>query len=114
MAGPYAPGDTVAYLEYDPAGMRVWQATVTEVTQIERDTWRIVTTHGDEIVDRGGEGPALIPIDPQIAEEIVEKGDGFLVESTVRDLEQHLERSMEWPSIERSIDRTLGRDGHTR
>jgi hypothetical protein len=58
-----------------------------------------------------GEGPALIPIDPQIAEEIVEKGDGFLVESTVRDLEQHLERSMEWPSIERSIDRTLGRDG---
>jgi hypothetical protein len=54
MAGPYAPGDTVRVSRIRPAGMRVWQATVTEVTQIERDTWRIVTTHGDEIVDRGG------------------------------------------------------------
>ena len=110
MAGPYAPGDSVAYLEHDPQGMRVHQATVVEVTQIERETWRIVTTHGDEIVDRGGEGPSLVPIDPQIAQEFVEKGDGFLIESTVRDIEQSLDQSLDWQTLERN----LGQDGQGR
>jgi hypothetical protein len=103
MAGPYAPGDQVAFLEHDPQGMTVHQATVVEVTQIERDTWRIVTTRGDEIVDRGGEGPSLVPIDPKIAQEFIEKGDGFLVESTVRDIERHLEQSLDWQTLERSL-----------
>jgi hypothetical protein len=110
MAGPYAPGDSVAVLKNDPEGMRVHRATVTEVTQVERDTWRVVTTHGDEIVDRGGEGPSLVPVDPQLAQEFAEKGDGFLVESTVRDIERHLDQSLDWQSLERN----LGQDGRGR
>jgi hypothetical protein len=114
MAGPYVAGDTVAHLEHDPAGMTVWRATVTEVQQLDLDSWRIETTHGEEIVNREGEGPSIVPLDEQIATEITRQGDGFLVESTVRDIEQHLEQSPEWPSIEQSIDRTLGRDGRER
>jgi len=114
MAGPYAPGDQVAFLEYDPDGMRVWRAEVTEVVQQDIDSWRIETTHGAEVVNREGEGPSVAPMDEQIATEIVSKGDGFLVESTVRDIERHLEESPEWRSLERNIDRTLGRDGQER
>jgi hypothetical protein len=114
MAGPYAPGDTVVILQHDPDGMRVHQATVTEVTQEDIDSWRIETTHGQEVVNREGEGPGLVPMDEQIATEIASKGDGFVVESTVRDIERHLEQSPEWPSLERNIERTLGRDGHER
>jgi len=114
MAGPYAAGDSVAWLEYDPAGMRVNRATVTEVAQQDIDSWRIETTHGQEVVNREGEGASLVPMDEQIATEIQRNGDGFLVQSTVHDIEQHLEQSPEWPSLARDIERTLGRDGHER
>jgi hypothetical protein len=114
MAGPYAPGDQAVWMEHDPQGMRVYRAEVLEVSQEDPDSWWVSTTRGEEVVDREGEGPSLVPMEEQIATEITEKGDGFLVESTVRDIERHLERSMEWPSIKRSIDRTLGRDGRER
>src|SRR5215213_8663598 len=107
MAGPYAPGDSVVYLEHDPGGMRVWQATVTEVTQQDLDSWRIETTHGAEVVNREGEGPGLVPMDEQIATQIVEKGDGFLVESTIQEIEGQLSQRIDWSSIERN----LGNDG---
>jgi hypothetical protein len=107
MAGPYAPGDQVAFFENDPEGMRIWRAEVTEVIQEDLDSWRIETTHGAELVNREGEGPGLVPMDEQIATEITQNGDGFLVESTVRDIERHLDQQIDWPSIERS----LGDDG---
>jgi hypothetical protein len=114
MAAPFRVGDSVAWLENVREGMKVWQATVTEVTQIDIDSWRIETTHGVEVVNREGEGASLVPMDEQIATEIVTYGDGLLIESTVRDIERHLEQSPEWRSLERDINRTLGRDGHER
>jgi hypothetical protein len=110
MAGPYAPGDQVLFLENDPKGMRVWRAEVTEVVQQDIDSWRIETTHGAEVVNREGEGASLVQMDEQVAIDIARKGDGFLVESTVRDIERHLEQSPKWRSLERDINQTLGRD----
>jgi hypothetical protein len=110
MAGPYAPGDQVVYLEHDPAGMRIWKAEVTEVDQLDLDSWQISTTHGTEVVNRVGEGASIVPVDEEIARTLVQQGDGFLVTSTVRDIEQHLDQSIDWPSIERD----LGGEGRER
>lgn len=90
--------------------MMVWQATVTEVAQQDLDSWRIETTHGAEVVNREGEGASTVPMDEQISNEIARKGDGFLVESTVRDIERNLSPRLDWQSLERG----LGQDGRGR
>jgi hypothetical protein len=107
MAGPFAPGDQAVWLEDDPAGMRVWRAEILEVSQEEPDSWRVSTTRGEEVVNREGEGPSLVPMDEEIATDIARKGDGFLVESTVRDLERLLDQSLDWQTLEWD----LGQDG---
>jgi hypothetical protein len=97
-------------MEHDPQGMRIYRAEVTEVSQEDPDSWRVSTTRGEEVVNREGEGPNLVPLDEEIANEIDEKGEGFLVESTVRDIERHLEQRLDWQSLERN----LGQDGRGR
>jgi excisionase family DNA binding protein len=48
--------------------------------------------------------------EPRISTEIARKGDGFLVESTVRDIERNLSQRLDWQSLERG----LGQDGRGR
>jgi hypothetical protein len=88
MASPYARGDTVAWLSIDPEGMRVHRAEVLGI-EPEADGWRVSTTHGTEHVDMRGEGSALVPSDEEIATELAQRGDGFLVRSTTQDIRAH-------------------------
>jgi hypothetical protein len=109
-ASPFRRGDMCAWLEFDEKGMRVFQATVVGISQEAYQSWRVATTHGTEIVDDRGEGPRLVPIDADIAEDFARQGDGFLVESTVRDIDRELDQSLDWQSFEQD----LGRGGHER
>jgi hypothetical protein len=84
--------------------MRVWWATVTEVAQVDVESWRIQTTHGADIVNREGEAASIVPLDEQLAEQLARNGDGYLVESTVRDIERHLDQSLDWQSLEQNLD----------
>jgi hypothetical protein len=111
MAPPYGRGDTVAWLSIDPEGMRVHRAEVLGI-EPEADGWRVSTTHGTEHVDMRGEGPALVPSDEEIATEFAQRGDGFLVRSTMQDIEQTLDRSIDWEALERNIIEQRNRDRH--
>lgn len=113
MAGPYAPGDQVAFLEYDPDGMRVWRAGVQEVVQEDIDSWRIETTHGAEVVNREGEGASLVPMDEQVATEIVQKGTASSSNRRCG-ISSAISNSPGMAEPGAGLERTLGRDGHER
>lgn len=108
MAPPYQRGDAAVWLGLDDAGMRVFR---TEVLDVRPDdgSWRVSTVHGTERVDAAGIGPALVPMDDDIAQDLAERGDGFLVQSTVRDIEADLDPSIDWGEVERQIGQERGR-----
>jgi hypothetical protein len=105
MDAPYERGQSAAWLAFDENGMRVFQASVVGVSKEATDVWLISTTHGQERVNDQGEGPRLVPIDPEIAKEFARRGDGFLVESTVRDIDRRLDQSLDWQSFEQDLGR---------
>jgi hypothetical protein len=105
MDAPFGRGDTCAWLEFDERGMKVYRAEVVGVSKEATDLWLVSTTHGQERVNDQGEGPSLVPVDTEIAEEFARRGDGFLVESTVRDIERHLDQSLDWQSFEQNLRR---------
>jgi hypothetical protein len=107
-APPFERGQSAAWLAFDENGMRVYRAEVVGVSKEATDTWLISTTHGQERVNDGGEGPRLVPVDTEIAKEFARRGDGFLVESTVRDIDRELNKSLDWQSFERG----LGKGGY--
>jgi hypothetical protein len=105
MDAPYTRGDSAAWLAFDERGMKVFQAEVVGVAKEATDLWLIATTHGEERVNDQGEGPRLVPIDTEIAKEFASRGDGFLVESTVRDIDRRLDQSLDWQSFEQDLGR---------
>lgn len=107
MSAPYERGQSAAWLEFDENGMRVYQASVVGVSKEATDLWLVSTTHGQERVNDRGEGPRLVPVDPEIAEEFARRGDGFLVESTVRDIDRELNKSLDWQSFERKLGKAV-------
>jgi hypothetical protein len=108
MTAPYERGQSAAWLEFDENGMKVYRAEVVGVSKEAYDTWLVSTTHGQERVNDRGEGPRLVPVDTEIAEEFARRGDGFLVESTVRDIDRELDQSLDWQSFEQD----LGKGGY--
>jgi hypothetical protein len=114
MDAPFERGQSVAWLEFDPEGMRVFRAEVTGVSRETYATWLISTTHGQERVNDRGEGPKLVPVDADIADDFVRRGDGFLVRSTTHDIEQSLDQSLDWQSFEQNLGKGdgKGKGGH--
>jgi hypothetical protein len=108
MDAPYERGQSAAWLEFDENGMRVYRAEVVGVSKEAYDTWLISTTHGQERVNDQGEGPRLVPVDAEIAEEFTRRGDGFRVESTVRDIERSLNQSLDWQTFEQNLGKGRG------
>jgi hypothetical protein len=53
---------------------------------------------------------SLVPADEEVARELADRGDGFLVESTTRDIERDLSPSVDWDQIARDIDKERDRD----
>jgi hypothetical protein len=107
------PGDQVAFLKYDPDSMRVWRAGVQEVVQEDIDSWRIETTHGAEVVNREGEGASLVPMDEQVATEIVQKGTASSSNRRCG-ISSAISNSPGMAEPGAGLERTLGRDGHER
>lgn len=91
---PYQRGDQAIWLEADERGLRAYRAEVVGVSQEAYDLWSVATTHGHERVDSRGEGPRLLPMDPELAEDLASHGDGYLIEPTVRD-DLNLDQSIE-------------------
>jgi hypothetical protein len=89
MTAPYSPGQTLAWLETDPDGLRVHRATVAAVEPSgEPDHWKIRTDRGLTTVDDMGAGARTLPLDPEIETELYIHGDGYLVRPTVIELDR--------------------------
>jgi len=95
VSQPYTPGQTLAWLDLDPDGIRVHRATVSHIeASAEHDRWRISTDRGDAIVDHTGNSGHVIPIDTDIATQLYVRGDGYLVRPTLMDHPHVLERDI--------------------
>jgi hypothetical protein len=75
MPGVYAPGDTLAALQFKDMGVQAWVGTVLRVASIP-DGQALETDRGRFTVDRHGEGKNVVPIDEAIAHEFMARGDG--------------------------------------
>lgn len=104
MAPPYARGDHVAWLNTDHDGVRVRRVEVLEVTA-ERDGWSVRTTEGHEWVDRRGEGSRLVPIDDELQRDFEVRGESFIVESTVQQIESQLDPNLDWRQFDHDLER---------
>jgi hypothetical protein len=92
MTAPYSPGQTLAWLETDPDGLRVHRATVAAVEPSgEGDHWKIRTDRGLTTVDDMGAGARILPLDPEIETELYIHGDGYLVRPTAIELHRTID-----------------------
>ena len=89
---------------FGPEGMRVHRTAVLAVRP-EGDGWSVETAAGIEHVDAYGEGSRLVPVDEELAAEFEEGGTSFVVLSTVDELEQDLDQSLDWQRFERDLGR---------
>ena len=63
-----------------------------------------VVTRGGR-VDASGEGSRLVPLDEELAAEFEDRGTSFVVRSTVDELEQDLDQSLDRERFERDLGR---------
>ena len=106
MSAPFEPGNTVAWMEIDPDGLRVHRATVQTIQRSTApDRWSVTTDRGTTTVDNTGVGSAAVPLDPDIQADLYIHGDGYLVTSTSIGLESSTEENS---SLERGDDLGLG------
>jgi len=88
MSAPFEPGNTLAWVEIDPDGLRVHRAAV---ETIDRGTapnrWSVTTDRGTAIVDEAGVGSVAVPLDSDIEADLYVYGDGYLVTSTAIGIE---------------------------
>ena len=92
MPAPYEQGQTLAWIEIDPDGLRVHRATVDTIEPTPAaDRWTITTDRGTTTVDATGAGPDAVPLEPDIAEDLYVYGDGYLVTPTAIDLDRSLD-----------------------
>jgi hypothetical protein len=104
VTAPYGVGMPAVWLDDDPEGMRVHRTAVLAVRP-EGDGWSVETAAGIEHVDAYGEGSRLVPVDEELAAEFEEGGTSFVVLSTVDELEQDLDQSLDWQRFERDLGR---------
>lgn len=78
MTPPYRRGDRVAFLSEHHDGLRVTQATVTDVTS-QRGEWFVSTSAGVDTVNGQGEGRQVVPLDPEVGGLIEERGPTFVL-----------------------------------
>ena len=124
MTAPHGVGMPAVWLDDDPEGMLV-QRTAVLAVRPEGDGWSVETAAGIEHVDASGEGSRLVPLDEELAAEFEERGTSFVVRSTVDELEQDLDQSLDRERFEQtlaatrsiattgpSVERVSGRDRH--
>lgn len=94
MAPPYTPGQTLAWLDADPEGVRVHRATVLSIEQADQpERWTVSTERGLAIVDRAGVGAHAVALDTDIQTELYIRGDGYLVDPTHIELAHTLDQT---------------------
>jgi hypothetical protein len=93
---PYSPGQALAWLDPDPDGIRVHRATVIHIEPAAEqiDHWHVTTDRGDATVDESGSSGHVLPIDTDIAGELWERGDGYLIHPTFADHHRTVERDI--------------------
>lgn len=104
MTAPHGVGMPAVWLDDDPEGMLV-QRTAVLAVRPEGDGWSVETAAGIEHVDASGEGSRLVPLDEELAAEFEERGTSFVVRSTVDELEQDLDQSLDRERFERDLGR---------
>jgi hypothetical protein len=114
MPAPFRVGDPAVFVELDDEGMRATRVAVLRVEPVG-DAWGVETTLGRDVVDANGEGSRLVPLDAEMAVEFEERGPSFVVRSTVQDIEEGLDQSLDWRRFEHDLarddtDRDTGRD----
>jgi hypothetical protein len=88
MAAPYRNEHALAWIESDPEGVRVHRASIITIEPApEPDHWLITTDRGTTIVDHAGISSNAVPLDPEIADDLYVYGDGYLVTSTLIELD---------------------------
>jgi len=92
---PYTPGQALAWLDPHPDGIRLHRATVIHIEPTRwPDRWWITTDRGDATVDNTGHSGHVIPIDTDIAKELWERGDGYLIHPSFADHHRTVERDV--------------------
>ena len=95
MNRPYTPGQSLAWLDPVPDGVRVYRATVLDIQPAtDPDHWSITTDRGHAIVDQTGNSGRVLPIDTDIAKELWARNDGYLVHPTLSDHHRTVERDI--------------------
>jgi hypothetical protein len=102
MIAPYVPGATVVWLDTTEHGLSAHQAFVLEIRP-EGENWRVMTSHGAELVGPDGSGARLLPMDPELSEEFAKWGDGFAVLPTQPEREREAERGRDIDGRERGL-----------
>jgi hypothetical protein len=109
MRRPFLPGQTVAWLEPEPFGIRVHRATVLGIEPSkERDHWHITTDRGHATVNHTGESARILSIDNEIATDLYTRGDGFFVQPTLTDHIQIVREHKQ--ELDTDLDADLGDD----
>jgi hypothetical protein len=108
MTAPFRTGDPAVWLDLSDNGLRATQVAVLRVVQIG-DRYGVETTLGCDVVDERGEGSRLLPMDAELAQEFQEHGPSFVVRSTEREIEQDLDRSLDWRRFEDDLARDSDR-----
>lgn len=76
MAVPFNVGDPAAKIELDGSAVRVYSTKVVEVG----DDYAVDEQGHRHEFDRAGESPELVPLDNELAVELMVRGEGFVVE----------------------------------
>lgn len=109
MKPPYSPNEHLAWIDPDPDGIRVYQATVIHVSAATKPQhWLVRTDRGSAVVDQNGESGHIVPIDIDIATELYLKGDGYLILPTLIDQQHTFERHSNSAGLDHDTD--LGDD----
>jgi hypothetical protein len=102
MTAPYAPGEAVVWLNPTEHGLSAHQTFVLEIRP-EGENWRVMTSHGAELVGPDGSGARVLPMDPELSEEFAKWGDGFSVLPTIPEREREAERGKDIDGQEREL-----------
>jgi hypothetical protein len=87
MTAPYRPGQEAVALFLVDEGVRVHETRIYDAyPDALEGRWHVSHELGETIVDGKGEGAYLLPLNDELRAELQQHGDGYLVESTERDV----------------------------
>lgn len=108
MSQPYTPGETLAWVDSDPEGIRLYRATVLHIEPTEHGRWAVTTDRGDGTVDHTGNSGHILPLDVDIAADLYLRGEGYLIHPTLTD--SHLTVERDGYEHDESLDAEYGDD----